>query len=124
MLSPMTKRDTNGADEREALLGFLDSQREGLRNAAYGLTEEQGRSAPSASALSVAGLIKHAAAVERNWAGIIRQAHQGGDSAAHKASFQPGEIPVAELLADYEQAARETDEAILAAENLNGAGVF
>ena len=115
----MTKRDTNSTDEREALLGFLDGQREGLRNAAYGLTEEQGRGAPSASALSVAGLIKHAAAVERNWAGLIRREHQGADVAKHLASFQPGEIPIAELLADYEQAARETDETILAAESLN-----
>jgi len=115
----MTKRDMNSTDEREALLGFLDRQREGLRNAAYGLTEEQGRGAPCASALSVAGLIKHIAAAERNWAGLIRQEHRGGDVAAHLASFQPGETPLAELFAEYERAAKETDETILAAESLN-----
>jgi uncharacterized damage-inducible protein DinB len=115
----MTERDVNGFDEREALLGFLDRQRAALRNAAYGLTENQARLKPSASALTVAGLLKHAAAVERNWKGLVRQEHEGADYATHVASFQPDETTLAELLADYERAAAETDEAILAAKDLN-----
>lgn len=109
----------NGTDEREALLGFLDMQRSGLRTAIYGLTEEEARLAPSASTLSVAGLIKHIAAVERNWAGLVRREHQGGGFTKHMESFQPGDTPVAELLADYERAAAETDATILAAPDLN-----
>ena len=44
------------ADERELLLAFLQQQRDGIRYAAYGLTDEQARVAPrsarSASAVS------------------------------------------------------------------------
>jgi uncharacterized damage-inducible protein DinB len=109
----------NGTDEREALLGFLDMQRAGLRTALYGLTDEEARLTPCASTLSVAGLIKHIAAVERNWSGLIRQEHQGADFKKHMESFQPGDVPVAELLADYERAAEETDATILAAPDLN-----
>ena len=115
----MTERETNSTDEREALLGFLDRQRAAVRNAAYGLTEQQARLKPSASALSVAGLLRHLAAVERNWKGLIRQEHEGADHATHLASFEPAEATIAELLADYERAAKETDEAILAVKDLN-----
>jgi uncharacterized damage-inducible protein DinB len=115
----MTKRNLLSGDEREVLLGYLDRQRQGLRNAVYGLTGEEAALAPSASALSVAGLLKHAAAVERNWAGLIRQQHQGADVETHLASFLGGEIPVPDLLADYEKAARETDETVLAAATLD-----
>jgi uncharacterized damage-inducible protein DinB len=67
----------------------------------------------------VAGLLKHMAAVERNWKGLMRQEHEGADFATHLASFEPGEAAIAELLADYELAAKETDETILAAKDLN-----
>lgn len=119
----MTQRNLVSSDEREVLLGFLDKQREGLRTAVYGLDFEQARSAPSASALSVAGLIKHAAKVERDWAAMIRRDRASADLqahvAAHAASFECGRTPVEELLADYAAAARETDEAVLAAASLD-----
>ena len=115
----MTQRNMVGTDEREVLLGFLDTQRDALRTALYGLTDEEARLAPSASALSVAGLIKHAASVEREWAGLIRQEPSENDFQKHAASFQPGEAFVADLLKDYEAAAAETDAAILAAADLN-----
>src|SRR5215218_9638434 len=71
----MTSSRTNAADwgvampgnppsvntEREALVAYLVQQRDGLKYAAHGLTEEQARARPTVSALSVAGLIKHAA---------------------------------------------------------------
>jgi hypothetical protein len=116
----MTQRNMIGTDEREALLGFLDQQREGLRHAVYGLTDEEARLAPSASALSPAGLIKHAALIERTWAGLVRHEGYGSaDFSTYADSFQPGETPVAELLADFALAAKETDEAFLAARDLN-----
>ncbi|WP_191892443.1 mycothiol transferase, partial [Streptomyces griseoaurantiacus] len=46
-------------DERTALLTFLDRQRVALRATLNGLTEEQARSTPSASSLSLAGLLRH-----------------------------------------------------------------
>ena len=54
-------------DERDGLLAFLAQQRDALRFAAHGLSEEQATSRPTPSELSLAGLIKHAATVERRW---------------------------------------------------------
>jgi uncharacterized damage-inducible protein DinB len=55
------------ADERDGLLAFLAQQRDALRFAVHGLTEEQATATPTASSLSLAGLIKHVARVERKW---------------------------------------------------------
>jgi uncharacterized damage-inducible protein DinB len=59
-------------NETDGLLLYLVQQRDGLRYAAYGLTEEQlrQRSTP-ASALTVGGLIKHTARTERGWIDLI-----------------------------------------------------
>ena len=54
-------------DEREMLLAFLGQQRDALRYAAHGLTDEQADARPSVSALSVVGIIKHVSWVERAW---------------------------------------------------------
>jgi uncharacterized damage-inducible protein DinB len=54
-------------DERGALLSFLEEQRGGIRRALLGLTEEQAASRPSASQLSLSGLLKHVAEVEQGW---------------------------------------------------------
>lgn len=51
-------------DERDNLMAYLDQQRYGIRLTAYGLTEAQARATPTASALSVGGLIKHVTATE------------------------------------------------------------
>src|SRR5206468_2763371 len=48
-------------------LAFLEQQRDALRITTFGLTEEQARATPSASALSIGGLVKHVARVERYW---------------------------------------------------------
>ncbi|NEA47364.1 DinB family protein [Streptomyces sp. SID10815] len=60
-------------DERGALLAFLAEQRGGIRRALLGLTEEQARSRPSASDLSLGGLLKHVAEVEQGWLARARQ---------------------------------------------------
>ena len=44
-------------DERDLLLAYL-VQRDGLRNAAYGLTDDQARLVPTANSLSAGGLVK------------------------------------------------------------------
>ena len=59
-------------DERDLLLGYLDQQRAVLHIAAHGLTDEQARTPAAApSSLTVGGLIKHVAQVERTWTGMI-----------------------------------------------------
>ncbi|WHT15605.1 DUF664 domain-containing protein [Crossiella sp. CA-258035] len=52
-------------DEITGLVNYLDEQLTAIRAAAFGLTEQQARETPCRSALSVGGIIKHAAWVMR-----------------------------------------------------------
>jgi uncharacterized damage-inducible protein DinB len=53
--------------EREALAMNLDAQREGLMRKIEGLDDATARQAPTASSLSLLGLVKHAVTWERRW---------------------------------------------------------
>ncbi|MEH3140623.1 MAG: DinB family protein [Mycobacterium kyogaense] len=53
--------------ERQTLIEFLRFNQNAFFAVAHGLTDEQARATPSASALSVGGLVKHAAGVQRGW---------------------------------------------------------
>jgi hypothetical protein len=55
------------ADERSALREFLAFHQSAYFAVSYGLTDEQARSTPSVSALSIGGLVKHATGVQRTW---------------------------------------------------------
>ena len=59
------------ASEREALESFLDAQREGLIRKIDGLDDATARKAPTASSLSLLGLVKHAAIWERRWFQVV-----------------------------------------------------
>src|ERR671938_1729229 len=97
------------ADVRDGLLAFLSDQRDVLRIATYGLTEEQARATPTASALSVGGLIKHVATTERGWIDLALQrdrdaTEEGAD--AYVANFRLGpDETLADVLALYEEVA-------------------
>ena len=54
--------------ERQTLIEFLAFNQNAFFSVAHGLTDEQARSTPSVSSLSIGGLIKHAAFVQRGWA--------------------------------------------------------
>ncbi|WP_319435044.1 DinB family protein [Mycobacterium sp. RTGN5] len=54
-------------DERHALREFLAYQQSAFVAVAYGLTDDQARSTPTVSALSIGGLIKHVTGVQRSW---------------------------------------------------------
>src|SRR5690242_5867507 len=103
-------------DERDGLLAFLEQQRAALRISAFGLTEEQARATPSVSALSIGGLIKHLARVERHW--IVRVMMQRElppewtptDWAAEYRLLE-GET-LAGALGTYAMVARETEEIV------------
>src|ERR1700728_2643483 len=56
-------------DERSALREFLAFHQSAYFAVSYGLTDEQARSSPSASALSVGGLVKHVTNMQRSWMG-------------------------------------------------------
>ncbi len=55
------------SDERSALREYLAFHQSAYFAVSYGLTDEQARSTPSVSALSIGGLIKHATGMQRNW---------------------------------------------------------
>ena len=102
------------SDERQLLLGFLTQQRDGIRNAAYGLTDEQARLTPVASTLSIGGLVKHAANMERTWLDMTLQRDSGeGEQESYEDSFRLGpDETLASALATYERAIKQTDDAI------------
>jgi uncharacterized damage-inducible protein DinB len=102
------------ADERKGLLAFLAQQRSVLRLAGYGLTDEQARTVPVSSALSVGGLIKHTATTERGWIDVMLQRDAGGGGEEeYGASFRLGpDETLAGVLELYDDVARETEEAV------------
>jgi len=55
------------ASEREALTAFLDKQRDILVRKIEGVTDEDARRAPTESALSLLGILKHCAIWEGRW---------------------------------------------------------
>jgi len=98
------------ADEREALLGYLDQQRYVVRIAAYGLNDDQASATPAPSALSIGGIIKHLSAVERSWMDTVMQRHKSFNSADdYQENFRFGaDDTLQSILDDYSQAASET----------------
>jgi uncharacterized damage-inducible protein DinB len=103
--------ETHG-DERGALLAFLDAERGGIRRALLGLTDEQAATAPSASELSLSGLLKHAAEVEESWLARARQVapevHRD-ESDWHESFRLVGDETVEEKLAYWHKVAERTE---------------
>jgi uncharacterized damage-inducible protein DinB len=100
------------ADEREGLLAYLAQQRYVLRVAAYGLTDEQARATPSTSSLSIGGLIKHVANVERDWIDMVLQ-RRGSSVDDYVSNFrlEPGET-LTSVLHLYDDVAQNTEAVI------------
>jgi uncharacterized damage-inducible protein DinB len=106
----MSELSVAATSEREGLLDFLGKQRYALRIAAYGLTDEQARSAPSASSLSIGGLVKHLSSTEQGWIDRIRGVAEEGSADDYMAGFRMGEDEtLAGLLDRYDEVARATD---------------
>jgi Protein of unknown function (DUF664) len=90
--------------ERQTLLEFLRFNQNAFFAVAYGLTDEQARSTPSVSALSIGGLIKHATGVQRSWMERVNAAPD----------YPPrDERPMEEIMAEYaDQYAMRDDESL------------
>jgi len=101
------------ANEREGLLGYLAHMRYVIKLTAYGLSDEQVRATPSASALSVGGLIKHCAYAEEGWIATIRREPQSVDYQAYAENFAlaDGET-IEDVFARYDRAAAQTEKTI------------
>lgn len=102
--------------ERELLTAYLAHQRYLVRVASHGLSDEQARLTPTASTLSVGGVIKHLARVERNWTDLVLQRLRKPteqDMQEYLAAFQFGpDDTLQAVLDDYARAAAETDAVI------------
>lgn len=116
----MTTGQTALAGERADLAATLSKHRGFLRLTARDLTDEQAAARPTVSELSIGGIIKHVAAVERQWARFIvaGPADTGSRDWSDPAMMQeyydgfrmlPGET-LAGLLDDYQAAGAATDE--------------
>ena len=106
--------------EAEGLVVYLRQQRDGLLNAAFGLSEDQLRSKPSVSALSVGGLLKHAAQTERQWVDmIVGDGQAPGSEQAYVDSFALHETDtLASLRAELQRTAAATEEVVAALPDL------
>ncbi len=111
-------------DERDLLLAYIAQQRQGVRNAAFGLADDQARLAPLASALSIGGLIKHLAEMERRWIEMVRHgdgsARQGESAYLDNFRLGPDET-LSDVLARYAEVAEQTEAAIAAVIDLDQA---
>jgi hypothetical protein len=129
MTSGTSGNTANLSGERADLLAMLAKARHFLRFTTRDLGDEQARQRTTVSELSLGGLIKHVTAVERNWAAFIVH----GPSAAAdftsmtEADYQnwadgfrllPGET-LAGVLAEYEEAAKRTDELVVTLPDLD-----
>ncbi|MGW8329224.1 DinB family protein [Streptomyces sp. NPDC055897] len=106
--------ETHG-DERGALINFVEAQRGGLRRTLIGLTDEQAASRPSASELSLSGLLKHVAECELNWLRMAQQRpneKQRDQSTWHESFVLVGDETVEGMLAFWAEVAAETEEFI------------
>jgi hypothetical protein len=113
---PMTGTTTL-TRERADLIESLRRHRAFLRFTVRDLTDEQALRRPTASALNLAGLIKHVASTEAGWVrfaeGGAEAMHRnwGPDASTRHWHLAPGET-LAGVLSDYEAVGRHTDELV------------
>jgi uncharacterized damage-inducible protein DinB len=94
--------------EREDLVALLERHRGFFLHTTQGLSEEQARLTPTASSLSLGGLVKHVTAVVDNWLDFIEngaaEAHgedgSFSEEAAHQAYVDGFRLLPEETLAD------------------------
>ena len=118
--------------ERADILESLRAHRYFLRHTVAGLTDDQARLTPTASALCLGGLIKHVAAMERQWVAFIEHGTEAMPSIegdfdptapevqewANEFTLLPGET-LGGVLAEYERIAAYTDALVEALPDLD-----
>ncbi len=109
---PTHVMENDFSDERGTLLAFLEAQRGGVRRALIGLSDEQAAQRPSASGLSLSGLLKHVAEVELTWLENAQEAQNSikRDESTWHLSFQlEGAETVESMLAFWDEVAAGTE---------------
>ncbi|MBC3842935.1 DinB family protein [Streptacidiphilus sp. 4-A2] len=122
------ERPPRQADERTALIGWLDLQRQILRWKCEGLSDELAHRSliPTSPAMTMAGLISHARWAEHLWLEVLflagdEKQNPGFDTSTEDADWYTDGRPLAELLADYEAQCARSNE-IVAAASLDDVG--
>jgi hypothetical protein len=117
--------EVSTSNERDALAGFLDRQRDALARKVQGVSNADARRAPTASSLSLLGLLKHSAVWEDRWFQGIVAGRPLPDGWPERKSATPDEDfqvddgdTVEQWLTRYEKAA-ETSRQIVAAIELD-----
>ena len=105
----MPAQATVTTDEKALLLSFISQQRDGIRNAALGLTDDQARRTPTAGTLSIGGLVKHVASTEQGWIDLVVGRDRGAGAADYEAAFRLGpDESLASAIARFDEVAAET----------------
>jgi hypothetical protein len=125
----MTTEERTVTGERADLLETLDAHRQFLRYTVQGLTDEQARQRPTASELTLGGLLKHVAHQEANWVRFILEGPEAIATPTDAAGFEkwaaefrllPDET-LAGVLAEYQEIAGRTDELVRTLPDLDAA---
>ncbi|WP_307136152.1 DinB family protein [Streptomyces aurantiacus] len=127
-MSSELERPPRQADERTALIGWLDLQRQILCWKCEGLSDEDARRAviPTSPAMTMAGLISHMRWTEHLWLEVLflggdKKQNPAFDESSKNADWHTDGRPLAELLAEYEAQCARSDE-VVAAAGLDGIG--
>ncbi|MCV2488365.1 DinB family protein [Geodermatophilus sp. YIM 151500] len=124
-----TPTDPPLTGERADLLEALAAHRQFLRVTVRGLTDEQARRRPTASELTLGGLVKHVARIEAKWVDFLLTGPDVLAAPINPAGYEqwaddfrllPGET-LADVLAEYEAVARRTDELLRTLPDLDAA---
>lgn len=111
-------------EERTALLGFLQRQRELVAWKVHDVTDEVLRSVTTPSGLTLHGVVRHLINVERSW---VRDVFAGHDDLTFDWTEDdpdgelhvPEDVTMADLLADYAAEAQHCDAVVAAAASLD-----
>jgi uncharacterized damage-inducible protein DinB len=101
--------------ERADLIETLRRHRGFLRYTVQNLTDEQARSHPTVSQITLGGVIKHVSATERQWLGFATGGADGMAAATTDwaaAWTMTEDDTLADLLAAYDEVAAETDRLV------------
>jgi uncharacterized damage-inducible protein DinB len=120
-VTPSRTRPPLVADERTQLLGWLDLQRALVHYKCEGLAADDAHRAvlPTSPLMTMAGLVSHLRWVEHCWFEVLflgRPAAgnpQFGD--VEDADFMVADVPLAQLLADFERQCAVSNEIVAAA---------
>ncbi|MEU3460514.1 DinB family protein [Streptomyces sp. NPDC006733] len=127
MTPPPRIRPPYDADERTQLVGWLDMQRAIIRWKAEGLSEEAAHRSvlPTSPRMTVAGIVSHMRWVEHCWFEVMLLGRKAEgpqfDDGPEDADMIVDDIPLAQLLAEYERSCEVSNE-IIASLSLDTAG--